>query len=148
MPNFRWLPLHLSKNCDALVLANGHENLIIHNLRDDSVERARITNAKSRWSYIKPYVESLVLFHWKYVPLPRFIWISGNSCMLCDYFLWWILYDYFLWMIFFFGSFYTQQPHSWTQWDAFYKEQICNLHSKRTLPQNTVCHTWGWKRIV
>jgi len=63
MPNFRWLPLHLSKNCDALVLANGHENLIIHNLRDDSVERARITNAKSRWSYIKPYVESLVLFH-------------------------------------------------------------------------------------
>jgi len=54
-------------------LANGRENLLVYNLRDERVAKIskvkcrsevnKITNAKSWWKYIKPYVESLVLFH-------------------------------------------------------------------------------------
>jgi len=59
-----WVPLHLSKNYDTLLLENGIEALpVVYNLRDGSVERTRITNGECSWIYIKNYVESLVSFH-------------------------------------------------------------------------------------
>jgi len=61
-----WVPLHVSKNCDTMILANYFEDiLVVYNLRDDSVERARITNSKYRLQghHIKNYAESLVLSH-------------------------------------------------------------------------------------
>ncbi|AES78877.1 putative F-box domain-containing protein [Medicago truncatula] len=60
----RWLPLHLSKNYDALVVANDSEELpVVYNLIDHSVKRTRIINGERWWHYIKNYSESLVLFH-------------------------------------------------------------------------------------
>jgi hypothetical protein len=64
--NSWWVPLHVSKNCDTMILVNCFEDqLVVYNLRDDSVERARITNGKYRLQgyHIKSYAESLVLSH-------------------------------------------------------------------------------------
>ncbi|RHN72735.1 hypothetical protein MtrunA17_Chr2g0291001 [Medicago truncatula] len=61
-----WVPLHVDKNCDTMILANCFEDiLVVYNLRDDSVESVRITNGKYRLhgQHIKNYVESLVLGH-------------------------------------------------------------------------------------
>lgn len=59
----QWLPLHLSRNYDSLVLINNLDDLpVVYNLRDDSVERIRIINGKRCWRYNKNYyAESLVL---------------------------------------------------------------------------------------
>jgi F-box interacting protein len=61
--HFRWMPLHVSKNCDTLILANCFQDLLLYNLRHDSVERARITNRKykSQEDHITNHAESLVL---------------------------------------------------------------------------------------
>jgi F-box interacting protein len=61
---FPWVPLHLSKNYDTLLLENRVEALpVVYNLRDGSVERTRITNSKCYLIYTNNYVESLVSCH-------------------------------------------------------------------------------------
>jgi F-box interacting protein len=58
-------PLHLSKNGDTLILANGDDNhAIIYNGRDKSVERIRVSYKVWLYSSMN-YVESLVSPPWK-----------------------------------------------------------------------------------
>ncbi|AES79305.2 putative F-box domain-containing protein [Medicago truncatula] len=59
-----WVPLHLSKNYDTLILGSTLEHeFAVYNLRDGSIEKTRITNGESSWIYINDYVESLVFCH-------------------------------------------------------------------------------------
>jgi len=59
-----WVPLHLSKNYDTLILGSTLEDeFAVYNLRDGSIERTRITNGEGSWIYINDYVESLVFYH-------------------------------------------------------------------------------------
>ncbi|XP_058741535.1 F-box/kelch-repeat protein At3g23880-like [Vicia villosa] len=54
------VPLYLSENDDRLILGSSlEEQAILYNMRDNSVERTRITN-KIRWFLVKEYVGSLV----------------------------------------------------------------------------------------
>ncbi|XP_058741570.1 F-box/kelch-repeat protein At3g23880-like [Vicia villosa] len=54
------VPIYLSENDDTLILASRlEEQAILYNMRDNTVERTRITN-RIRWLFVKEYVESLV----------------------------------------------------------------------------------------